>query len=201
MSKRAEDSRWLGANPIPKRPQPDPGVAVASSFAAQASALGKVPPHDLAEIVRILTCPVAHEFAAEGYGRNGLRSGLLRASETGILSAAELTDAQRSMTAEQYAQEYECSFDAAIIGAYYAKQIAKLRADNFRAIDERSAKTLFVIDPAHFASDDLAEPYACRVMDAEIPGNHHGIVWVMGNRRDPAVRPKLCDPRRRDACG
>ena len=34
------------------------------------------------------------------------------------------------MTPEQFAQEYEYSFDAAILGAYYAKQIAQLRADN-----------------------------------------------------------------------
>ncbi len=49
---------------------------------------------------------------------------MLRASETGILSAEELADAAKAMTAEQYAQEYECSFDAAIIGAYYGKEIA-----------------------------------------------------------------------------
>ncbi len=47
----------------------------------------------------------------------------LRASATGILPAAELADARRAMTAEQYAQEYECDFNAALIGAYYAKDI------------------------------------------------------------------------------
>jgi hypothetical protein len=49
---------------------------------------------------------------------------LLRASETGILPESELADARKSQTPEQYAQEYECSFDAAIIGAYYGKEIA-----------------------------------------------------------------------------
>lgn len=43
----------------------------------------------------------------------------LKASETGILSQPELNDARRSMTADQFEQEYECSFEAAILGAYY----------------------------------------------------------------------------------
>lgn len=51
---------------------------------------------------------------------------MLRASETGILPAAELEDARADMTPEQYAQELECSFDAAILGAYFGKEIAEL---------------------------------------------------------------------------
>jgi phage terminase large subunit len=53
----------------------------------------------------------------------------LKASETGILSQAELTDARRMMTPEQYAQEYECDFNAAVIGAYYGKEIAQAETD------------------------------------------------------------------------
>jgi hypothetical protein len=49
---------------------------------------------------------------------------MLRASETGLLSAAELTDARSMMTPAQYQQEYECGFDAAIIGSYFGKEIA-----------------------------------------------------------------------------
>lgn len=44
---------------------------------------------------------------------------MLRASETGILPEQELLDARKSMSADQYEQEYECSFQAAIQGAYY----------------------------------------------------------------------------------
>jgi phage terminase large subunit len=43
----------------------------------------------------------------------------LKASETGLLAAEELTAARKLMTEDQYAQEFECSFDAAIQGAYY----------------------------------------------------------------------------------
>ena len=48
---------------------------------------------------------------------------MLKASETGILSSDELEDARKTMTADQFAQEYECSFDAAIAGAYYGKEL------------------------------------------------------------------------------
>lgn len=46
---------------------------------------------------------------------------ILKASETGVLPDSELIAARRDMTPDQYDQEYECSFDAAIQGAYYAK--------------------------------------------------------------------------------
>jgi phage terminase large subunit len=49
---------------------------------------------------------------------------MLRASSTGIVARAELDDALRSMSPEQYAQEFECSFEAAIIGAYYGREMA-----------------------------------------------------------------------------
>jgi hypothetical protein len=48
---------------------------------------------------------------------------MLRSSETGLLDAAELNDARRMMTADEYAQEYECSFEAAVKGAYYGKEM------------------------------------------------------------------------------
>lgn len=50
----------------------------------------------------------------------------LPASKTGILDAEELRDAKAQMTEETYATEYEVSFEAAIPGAYYAKQIGEL---------------------------------------------------------------------------
>ena len=54
---------------------------------------------------------------------------MLRASESGLLPQEELTDAARSMTAEQYAQEYECSFEAAILGAYFGREMADAMRD------------------------------------------------------------------------
>jgi hypothetical protein len=49
---------------------------------------------------------------------------LFRASESGVIPAAELDAARRTMSEEQYAQEFECSFDAAVMGAYYGRLLA-----------------------------------------------------------------------------
>ena len=49
---------------------------------------------------------------------------MLRASETGLVAQSELDDLRRALTPEQYEQELECSFEAAILGAYYGKEVA-----------------------------------------------------------------------------
>lgn len=54
---------------------------------------------------------------------------MMRASETGVLLQSELDAAAREMTPEEYAQEFECSFDAAIKGAYYGKEMAQAERD------------------------------------------------------------------------
>ncbi len=46
-----------------------------------------------------------------------------KASETGVIPAAELAANRRNMTAEEYAQEFECSFQAPNVGAYYGKEM------------------------------------------------------------------------------
>lgn len=51
----------------------------------------------------------------------------VKASESGILDAEELADARRSMTDDQYSQEYEASFEAAVVGAVYSKEMAMVR--------------------------------------------------------------------------
>ena len=53
----------------------------------------------------------------------------LKASETGIIAAVELEDARRGMSENQYDQEFECSFDAAIVGSYYGKLMAAAEKD------------------------------------------------------------------------
>jgi hypothetical protein len=50
---------------------------------------------------------------------------MLRASETQIVDAEELASAAKLMSEAQYAQEYECSFEAAIEGAYYGLLLEK----------------------------------------------------------------------------
>lgn len=52
---------------------------------------------------------------------------VLKASETGLLPEDELRDARKSMTEAQYEQEFECSFEAAVQGAIYAKELGWCR--------------------------------------------------------------------------
>jgi len=51
---------------------------------------------------------------------------VLRASQTGLLDQAELDDAAKTMTQDQYLQEFECDFESAILGAYYGKEMRAL---------------------------------------------------------------------------
>lgn len=62
-------------------------------------------------------------------GEEGWSLWELKASETKVLSGSELTDARNSMDEAAFLREYECSFDAAIEGAYYAKEMQDADAD------------------------------------------------------------------------
>lgn len=73
----------------------------------------------------------------------------LKASETKLIDDEELADARRTLTPEQYAQEYECSFTAAVLGAYYGREMELAKAEKRigRVPHDRAADT--------FASWDL----------------------------------------------
>lgn len=49
---------------------------------------------------------------------------VLRASESGLIDDDEVAAIRDELTPEQFEQEMECSFDAAVVGAYYGKEIA-----------------------------------------------------------------------------
>lgn len=55
-------------------------------------------------------------------------SRVLKASETGVISQAELDRWRAQMSEEEFMQEFECSFVAPVSGAFYAKEIERLRA-------------------------------------------------------------------------
>jgi phage terminase large subunit len=54
---------------------------------------------------------------------------MLKASDTGLIPASELALAKRDLSEEQYAQEFECSFEAAVVGAYFGKLMARADAE------------------------------------------------------------------------
>lgn len=51
---------------------------------------------------------------------------MFKASETSILPQNELEAALKDMGDDRYAQEFECSFQAALVGSYYGKEISML---------------------------------------------------------------------------
>lgn len=73
----------------------------------------------------------------------------LRASESGIIAPDELAELKAQMDEDEYLQEMECSFEAAVKGTYYADQITKLEA--------RGQITDLAYDPQHkvFVAFDL----------------------------------------------
>ena len=77
-----------------------------------------------------------YEIAQHAKARAGARAhpdwayAEYKASETGILDAAYLQAARAVMTADEYAQEFECSFEASVKGAIYAKELEAARRDS-----------------------------------------------------------------------
>lgn len=70
-----------------------------------------------------------HRIWVEAEGDEDWTRLMLKASETGLLDAKELTDAAKMMSDDEFAQEYECSFEAAVKGAYYGKEINQAEID------------------------------------------------------------------------
>jgi phage terminase large subunit len=52
---------------------------------------------------------------------------LLTVEDTGIIPQAELDDARKVMSDDEFQQEWYCSFEASIRGAYYAQELAEAR--------------------------------------------------------------------------
>ena len=60
----------------------------------------------------------------------GWHTACYRASETGVLPEAELASSRGMMAPEQYAQEFECSFESALIGSYYGSYLETAQAED-----------------------------------------------------------------------
>jgi len=77
--------------------------------------------------------PAGHNAFFELYERAAVDDDWLcvvnKASETGILDQEELEAAQKMMSADQYAQEFECSWNANVPGAIYGKELETAQAD------------------------------------------------------------------------
>ena len=61
--------------------------------------------------------------------KKGWKRFIFKASDTGILDDEELEMARQDMAESEYEQEYECSWSAALRGAYYAKELEQAYTD------------------------------------------------------------------------
>ena len=102
---------------------------------------------------------------------------LYRASDTGVIAPQELESARTQMSLEEYAQEFDCAWDAAIPGAYYASEL--------RRMDQERRLTHVPYDPLYevFTSWDLGVDDSTAIWFAQAVGReirlidyyeHHG---------------------------
>ena len=54
---------------------------------------------------------------------------MLKANESGLISKDELVDLRKEMGEDQFSQEFLCSFEAAIKGAFYAEELRAMQAE------------------------------------------------------------------------
>jgi phage terminase large subunit len=70
-----------------------------------------------------------YDIAKQAQREDGWFFAAYKASETVLIPDAELVDARRSMTADEYAQEFECSFEASVRGAVFAQELQAIREE------------------------------------------------------------------------
>lgn len=70
------------------------------------------------------------DFKDRALKGNGWKFLEFKASETNVLDPTELADAKAEMGEDKYKQEFECSFDAPVEGAYYGQLLNEADEDN-----------------------------------------------------------------------
>jgi hypothetical protein len=95
---------------------------------------------------------------------------MLKASETGLIAASELALARTDLTEEECAQEFECSFDAAVIGSYYGKQLLKAE------LDKRIGNVPYETAAMVWAARDLGIRDATAIWFAQVVGREIRII-------------------------
>ena len=92
---------------------------------------------------------------------------MLKASETNLIDPEELKMAREQMTPEQFDQEYECSFTAAIVGAYYGREMEAAEMEGRIGVlhPEPFLQTHVVFD---LGMDDATAMWFVQVMGNEV---------------------------------
>ena len=91
---------------------------------------------------------------------------MLKASDTGIINPAELAAARRDMSPDEFDQEFECSFTAAVRGAYYAKDLEQAdKEERIRPIPIEKVETNTAWD---LGIDDSTAIWFYQVVNKEV---------------------------------
>ena len=91
--------------------------------------------------------------------------------ETKILDDEELASAKHAMSEDQYNQEYECSWSAAIPGAIYAKELEKIESWDDLTWEQRKEKGFVSVDNwfhNHDSKKDFIQDLADSIEDLAI---------------------------------
>jgi len=91
---------------------------------------------------------------------------ILKASESGILPPKELAQMRALMSEDQYAQELECSFDAAVLGTYFASIISMME------------------DKGHMSKSNLYDPEQKVHIALDLGFTDSTAIWFWQNRPD-----------------
>src|SRR5262249_39589386 len=110
------------------------------------------------------------ELWRRSQSEDGWFSLMLKASETGLIPDSELELARRDLSEEQYVQEFECSFDAAVVGSYYGK--AMMRAEAEKGIARRPHDSSALV----WTSWDLGMRDATAIWFAQVVGREVRII-------------------------
>lgn len=131
-----------------------------------------------------------HQIYARAAGDPEWFVGRYRASETGILLPSELDAARRDMTEEEYEQEFECSFDAAIKGAYFGKEVAEAERAG------RICQVAVVPDVRIQAAWDLGMHDATAIWVFQVIGGQIRILdYIEGNQKKLGYYTGLLDAK------
>jgi phage terminase large subunit len=70
-----------------------------------------------------------YDIAQQAQREPGWFFAAYKASQTNIIAPAELASARQAMTEDEYEQEFECSFEASVKGAVFAKELQAAREE------------------------------------------------------------------------
>lgn len=104
-----------------------------------------------------------------------------RASETEIIPVRELGAARKIMSLDQYNREFECSFDAAIPGAYYAALLQQAEVEN-RICRVPYEPRMPVVTAWDLGMDDMTAIWFIQHVGME----RHVIDYYENNNEEPA---------------